>query len=182
MFSCICQHLGHHPPPTTSSSLSYQLFAPKPLRTSGETKNVTKILVPGQQVPHSIPKTQGFLPHRYDKLIEILALIPGLPTFAVWTVPFYKIKCDKTIPFHSGPFRRIMTSCIYTVMPIVGYGFYCIPYFTAYPLLGMYLLITYTYKRMCLLTRVYTGRVNIVMRSYSASAVCWFHATDFWFL
>ena len=100
----------------------------------------------------------------------------------IWTVLFYKIKCDKTIPFHSGPFRRIMTSCIYTVMPIVGYGFYCTPYFTAYPLLGMYLLITYTYKRMCFLTRVYTGRVNIVMRSYSASAVCWFYATDFWFL
>ena len=52
----------------------------------------------------------------------------------------------------------------------------------AYPLLGMYLLITYTYKHMCLLTRVYAGRVNIVMRSYSASAVCWFHGTDFWFL
>ena len=59
---------------------------------------------------------------------------------------------------------RLMIYC--TLMPAYRAWLSLHPLSSTYPLLGTYLLTTYTYKRMCLLTRVYG--INV----YSMIVVC----------
>ena len=53
------------------------------------------------------------------------------------------------------------------------------PLFSAYPLLGAYLLTTYTYKRICLLTRVYG---TIFLRSDAATTIFFLLHVFVWLL
>ena len=52
--------------------------------------------------------------------------------------------------------------------PPVGRGFHCTqPLSSTYPLLGAYLLTTYTYKHICLLTRATVHALTLATRFYA---------------